>query len=157
MALILIGLLLLVGRLSHSLTVGMMVLPTLAIIFLAWGLLTRTFGLVIPGGILMGVGLGTILVESPPSFLARVDEGALFLLAFSAGWALITLLSPLADGRLHWWPLIPGGVMAAIGGLILLGELGAMVLEWSGFLWPLVLVLLGLYILFRRSEPDHRR
>ena len=55
-ALIAIGLLALLSQLVDLQNFGLLVLPTLALIFLAWGLITRTFGLIIPGGILAGIG-----------------------------------------------------------------------------------------------------
>lgn len=42
---------------------------TLAVIFLAWGLIMRSFGLIIPGGILTGIALGTALIQFRPSLL----------------------------------------------------------------------------------------
>ena len=148
-ALIAIGLLALAGQFIDAPMVGLLFLPALAAIFLVWGLVTRTFGLIIPGGILAGLGLGTMLTALDLPWLAGVDEGALFLMAFAAGWALITLLSPLTGVKTQWWPLIPGGIIAAIGALVLLDEVGRQVLALSSVIWPLALVLLGVWILLR--------
>lgn len=61
--LILIGLLILAGEFIQSETIGLLFLPILSLIFLAWGLLNRSIGLLIPGGILLGIGLGAYLIE----------------------------------------------------------------------------------------------
>ena len=47
--LVIIGLLLLVAQLTDWNVLGWVLFPVMAIIFLAWGFLTRRFGLIIPG------------------------------------------------------------------------------------------------------------
>jgi hypothetical protein len=45
------------------------------------------------------------------------------------------------------WALIPGGVLAGVGGLILAGEAGLKVLETFGNLSPILLVIVGAALL----------
>ncbi len=148
-ALILIGILLLAVQFRPGDWSGILLLPTLALIFLVWGLCVRSVGLLIPGGVLFGVGLGAFLIERV--FINVSDEmsGGIFMLAFALGWGLITLLSALI-GRLHWWPLIPGGIMAFIGVALLVGEAGQRLLTILGQWWPILLILLGLYLILRQ-------
>ncbi len=150
-ALIAIGLLALAGQIFDMDNLGLLVLPALALIFLAWGLITRTFGLIIPGGILAGIGLGAILVEQSWVPMTEMAQGGVFLLSFAAGWVLITLMSPFVSQRLVWWPLIPGGILAAIGGMLLAGETGVKMLELLSYAWPVALIVLGLYLVLRRN------
>ena len=150
-ALIAIGMLVLVVQFAKSETLGLLLLPGLGLIFLLWGSLARSVGLFIPGGVLSGIGLGVYLTAGPLSYLEGEAEGAVFLLAFAAGWGLITLLSALVCRETHWWPLIPGGIMALIGGALLAGGPGLTALEWAGKLWPLILIGLGAYVLVRRQ------
>jgi hypothetical protein len=150
LALIAFGVLMLLGQLELAGGVKMLILPALAIIFLAWGLATRTFGLIIPGGILAGVGLGVYLIAQPLAAVAEPAQGAIFLLAFAAGWLLIALLSPLTADGFHWWPLIPGGIIGGLGALILAGDAGLQVLRLLGYAWPLALIAAGAWILLRR-------
>jgi len=89
----------------------------LGVAFLAWGALSHRTGLLIPGGVLTGIGLG-VLVEAYPRILQGADPNGAFLLCFAAGWFLITLLSALFTCT-QWWALIPGGIMAAIGGALI--------------------------------------
>jgi hypothetical protein len=77
-------------------------------------------------------------------------SGGLFLVGFSLGWALMTLLSPLTIEHVQWWPLIPGGIMAAIGAILLLGGFGLQLLTLIGVAWPLILVVIGVYLLLKR-------
>ena len=130
--LIAIGVLVLVAQFGGSETLGLLFLPALGLIFLIWGSAARSVGLLIPGGILSGIGLGVYLTGGPLSHLEGEAEGAVFLLSFAAGWALITLLSGLICGQTHWWPLIPGGIMAFIGGALLIGGAALTALEWVG-------------------------
>lgn len=148
--LILVGALTLLAQLDVFTNIGMLFLPALGIIFLVWGLLTRTFGLIIPGGILGGIGLGAALMEGPLAGLAEPTQGAIFLLAFAAGWVLISLLSKFTAGTFQWWPLIPAGIMGLIGGLLAAGETGLQVLKVIGYAWPVALIAAGAWIILRK-------
>ncbi len=114
------------------------------------GIFTRTTGWMIPGGILGGMGLGFVALETP---LAGVEpsmsEGGLFLLCFGAGFVSITLFSKLFGDYTHIWALIPGGILAFLGGMLLLNETGLKVLEFFGSYWPITLILGGAYILYK--------
>lgn len=149
-ALVIIGLVVLAGQLLDSPSIGLLILPTLALIFLAWGLIARTIGFIIPGGILAGISAGVFLMDKLAPETQGETEGAIFMLAFAGGWALITLLSFATREGFQWWPLIPGGIMAAIGGLLLVGDAGVKVLELSQYLWPIALIVVGLAIILRR-------
>ena len=151
-ALIAIGLFVLIAQFVESETLGLLFLPGLGLIFLLWGSLARSVGLLIPGGILSGIGLGVYLMGGPLSHLEGEAEGAVFLLSFAAGWALITLLSALVCQEAHWWPLIPGGIMALIGGALLAGGAALTALEWAGKAWPLIFIGFGLYLLLRHAR-----
>ena len=158
-ALIGIGLLALAGYFLPADLSGLLFLPALGLIFLLWGLGARAIGLLIPGGILSGLGLGIFLLAQPLRHLSEEMKGGVFLLAFALGWGVITLLSTLISDRLHWWPLIPGGILTLIGGAVLIGgsaltglaALGSL-LGTIGSAWPVGLIVLGLYlILWRRG------
>lgn len=151
-ALIGIGLLLLVAQLVEGELLGRVFLLLLGGIFILWGILSRQIGLLIPGGILSGLGLGVWLITGPFHSLEEADQGGVFLLAFALGWGLISLLSLLFTERVCWWPLIPGGILALIGGGLLWGEVGRQVLEWVGKLWPVALIAVGLYLLLGRRR-----
>ena len=149
-ALIAIGLLLVFVQAFDLNIPGWLFLGGLGLIFLVWGVLTRTFGLVIPGGVLGGIALGVFLTELPLAGMTESASGGLFLLGFSLGWALMTLLSPLTCERVQWWPLIPGGILAAVGAILLLGGFGLQLLTLVGVAWPLILVVIGVYLLLKR-------
>ena len=62
----------------------------------------------------------------------------------------MALLSVFTNGGFRWWPLIPGGILAAVGLAMLAGPNGLLLLTYANFLWPLVLIGLGIFILLRR-------
>jgi hypothetical protein len=153
-ALIAIGGLLLLTQLTNATWTGLLIFPALALIFLTWGIAQRNAGPMIPAGIFIGLSLGTWLVTGEwfTSGLADInseDEAGVFLLAFAVGWASITLLSALFTRQIHWWPLIPGGFMAVIGGAILVGGSDLQALVWLGYAWPLAMIALGILLLLR--------
>lgn len=154
--LILIGVLALAGNFLTNTPFENWFLPGLGIVFLAAGIAGGKRGLLIPGGILLGVGAGIIAQQYFEKSSGEVQGGA-FLVVFALGWALITVLSLVVkddDGsaRLMWWPLIPGGILGLIGAALMLGEQGLKVLEVAGKYWPVLLILLGGYIILRRRE-----
>ncbi|HEY0607984.1 MAG TPA: hypothetical protein VGD58_34045 [Herpetosiphonaceae bacterium] len=163
--LILIGIGLMVF-LVNRLELGQLLIPLLGGSFLLWGILARAAGPLVPGGILSGIGLGIALTSQAGQTMSDDHTGGLFLLGFAAGWFSITLLSTLFTKDRQWWPLIPGGIMAVIGGSILLGgvwlELLSVIsaawlsmLSVVGAVWPLGLIALGIFLLWRqRSARD---
>lgn len=148
--LIAVGLVVFVGQVVDLPDLKLLVLPALAAIFLVAGLVTREIGLIIPGGILAGIALGIGLIAGPGTAEIQVDEGGVFLVAFSLGWALIALLSPLTRQGFQWWPLIPGGIIGLVGLAALQGGAALRALEIVGYLWPLVLVGVGIALILRR-------
>lgn len=148
--LILIGLLALAPQLVPSDLVGLAFLPGLGLIFLAWGVAARNEALFIPGGILSGIGLGIILIEKVFTGLGDEAQGGVFMLAFALGWVVIPVLGRLVTGKAHWWPFVPAGMIGLLGAALVIG---GETLTWVGkslsYLWPLVLIGIGLYVILR--------
>ncbi len=126
---------------------GLYFLPLLALVFLTAGIVERRPGLLIPGGILAGIGAGSILVQSSLFYgMADPTRGGLFFLTFAAGWAVITGASYLI-GKLMLWPLIPAAFMGLFG-LALLTNVVAI----FSYFWPVLLIGVGLYMILRRRS-----
>ncbi len=152
-----LGALALIGQyVDFSETMGLLVLPFIATAFLTAGLLTRKAGFIIPGGIIGGIGLGAFLIEGPLLNVSGDAEGGVFFFSFAAGWALITVLTAVFTPETHWWPLIPGGIMALIGSGILMGGAFLNALELAGKLWPALLILGGFYIIVKGYRPKQK-
>ncbi|MCB8946360.1 MAG: hypothetical protein H6658_21660 [Ardenticatenaceae bacterium] len=145
-----IGLLVLAGNLIDlgDIKLGAYVLPAISILLLLWGIITHEAGPIIPGGIMGGISAGIFLTSS-------VDgDGGLFMLAFAGGWVLITVLTAVFTNETHWWPLIPGGIMALVGFTALYGGIFASTLAFLGKIWPITLIALGIYVLWQvRKQP----
>lgn len=158
LALIAMGLLVLAEQYVETAWMRLLFLPALGLIFHLWGIAARSPGLLIPGGVLSGIGLGVILNDGLLKGLNSDTTAGVFLLSFALGWGCITLLSTLFTNEPQWWPLIPGVIMAVIGGALLGGGVAMEVLNFIGIvlghIWPLSLVALGLYFLLRRKESQ---
>jgi hypothetical protein len=149
--LIAIGLLVLLVQNIKVESLGLLFLPALGGLFLIAGIIGREAGFIIPGGILTGIGLGVIFTQSPQFANPETTQGGVFFIGFALGWFLITVLTKLFTSETHWWALIPGAIMALIGGGLMLGGAALNVLEFAGRWWPLILVALGLVIIVRRK------
>lgn len=113
-------------------------------------LMTRQYGFLVPGGIVTGVGVGIVLVGADPSG----TRGPLFLVALGAGFVSIWLLGLLFRvPENHWWPLIPGGILTAVGVAGLLGPEAQQYLDY----WPIVLVVIGILIVAQGLLGRDRR
>ena len=115
-------------------------------VFLVAYLFSKNFGLLIPGGLLLGLGAGDVLgrafeLQNP----ARIGLGA--------GFIAIFLIPLIYEKRSHWWPLIPGSVL-----LVTAFSIGEDLMDFlfSGG-WPLVLVAIGAIIVlgsFKKRGPS---
>ncbi len=159
--LVVVGLMALAANVWNSDIIGMLVLPVLGVIFLAWGFLQRRGGLMIPGGILTGLGLGVVAQQTILAGSSADVRGAIVVMGLALGFLAIMPLCQLVEGRFQWWPAIPGGILLAVSLVMLAGPGGVVVLQAVNFLWPVALIVVGAYMLwlmFRpRSERDRDR
>jgi len=142
-----IGVVVLAGRFLGSVGLDLLFLPTLAAAFLTAGMVWRKIGFIIPGGIIAGIGTGSLLTELLA--LSGGLEDGIFMLSFAAGWVLVSLLSTVIAENFVWWPLIPAGIMTLIG----IAELGSTwafgVVSISNIVWPFALISAGVYLMFK--------
>ena len=119
-------------------------------VFVAGYLYSRAYGLLIPGCILLGLGLGVV---GEGSFDVEIGAGAevtmsfgddtFVLLGLGVGFVAIYVIPLVCQGRSHWWPLIPWLILILVG-LAVGNETFERLFEVG---WPLVLVFIGLLIL----------
>jgi len=128
---------------------GLFFLPALGALFMLAGILSRNEGLMVPGGILSGIGWGAYLTAGPLTWASERQEGGVFLLAFALGWVSITVVSALFAKKTLWGTLVPAAVLAAIGGALVFGGAFIDLLEVAGKLWPLALIVAGLAVLLK--------
>jgi hypothetical protein len=137
---------------------GEIVVGMLGVGFLVAYAATRTYGLLIPGSILTGLGTGIVLAEQ------GAPDGVV-VLGLGLGFVTIAVVDVVVgrsgDGETGgarggwWWPFIPGGILSLVGSTELLDAAPV-----GRFIAPIVLIVLGGALLLRRrprpAEPQHR-
>jgi hypothetical protein len=127
------------------------VVPGLGLAFLAAYVPTRRSGLLIPAGILTGLGIGLVIS-------ARGGPEAAAAIGLGLGFVSVTAIDAiLGDGRVTWWPLIPGGILMAAGTaqLVESPDLGI-------YLAPGAVIVVGLVLTLSRppttaAQDEHDR
>lgn len=143
--LILVG----IGGLILQATEGQADVGGVIVLLIGLGLLgafafTRQYGYLIPGGILTGLGVGIALQDAVT--MSDDSSGGVIVLGLGLGFISIWLIGALVGvAQHHWWPLVPGGLLAVIGGALLVGGDAVRVIDY----WGLVLVGIGLLVLWR--------
>jgi hypothetical protein len=134
--LVVVGAVLLGGRFNDVVAAGGPAL-WIGLGFLTWWAFSGNYGLLVPAGVLTGLGVGLMLDHLE-------FYGNPVALGLGVGFLAIYALDALR--RRHnssWWPLAPGGVLVVVGllqntsGWDSLGELG----------WPLVLIVIGIIVI----------
>ena len=125
-------------------------LAGLGLLFLLlWAFFSR-YGFLVPGGILLGLGTGLWTSRMAPEGTGRI----LFFVCFGAGFVLVFLLDRLKRPKSPHWPLIPGGVLMGIGGYMAAERQGWIppgLVAYLKYLWPVLLIVLGIYLLIKRK------
>jgi hypothetical protein len=147
--LIAFGLVALLATLINSNILGLSILPTLGILFIVWALLARLPGLMIPGGILTGLGVGILLSDVAFGSASGDIRGGIIVLGLGVGFLMILPLIWLISPDRHWWALIPGGILALIGIALLVGGGALNVLNVLGKFWPVVPIIVGIYLIWQ--------
>ncbi len=107
-------------------------------------LLVRSPSLLSAGGVITGVGVGILTAAQGSPDLG----GAGVLASVGGGFLLVWLFGAMF--RIHSvrsWPLIPGLALIALGALIYAAGFGEEMLDISARGWPLLLVVVGGYLL----------
>jgi hypothetical protein len=92
---------------------------------------------IIPGGVLF-----TLALVAGMSSLGGVEMGGVFFLGLGSTFGLLAIV-PTPQGRMGW-ALIPAAVLGVMG-LLLLAAAAPLI----RFIWPIAVILVGLYLLFR--------
>ncbi len=112
----------------------------------AWWLGARQYVYLVPAGVLIGFGLGLVL----PALLDLPSEisGPVFLGTLALGLAAVFVLAP--QRRL---PLAPAAVLAAVVLASVLLKIDLVPAELQPYFVPIILIVVGLYLLV---EPSGR-
>jgi hypothetical protein len=128
---------------------GAGVLAAIAAGFLTAYATTRNYGFLIPGMILGGLAAGVGLQES-----GYDPQGGLVVIGLAAGFFGIFIIDVLTGHPDRWWPLIPAGILSAVGSDQLVR--GTAVADTIARYWPVVLVVAGVAILMTRLRSRTR-
>jgi len=115
----------------------------IGVVFATAFVATRRYGLLIPAGIMTGLGTGILLedlgMRGEPVVLGL---GIGFLAIYGADLLVSGARSP---GR--WWPLIPGTILTVVAGAeSTFGAQGTRVIQQG---WPILLIAAGAWLLLR--------
>ena len=133
----------------HIELTGPVFLFGLGALFFIGYLLFQSYGLLIPGGILMGLGAGFFAKAQ----MAEETGKILFFILFGAGFLLIYIVDRFKRAT-PVWPLIPGGILAGVGAYMAADRAGWLPPNLGYYvrlLWPLLLVALGIYLIIKRK------
>jgi len=132
--------------------VGGWIVTAIGLAFLGAFAYTRTYGYIVPGGVMTGLGLG-IVVSQSVAWNGGEGEGGAVVLGLGLGFISIAAIGSLMRlDRPTWWALIPGGILGTIGTLLLVGGGAIQLLDW----WGVALILIGLVVVWRafsKREP----
>jgi hypothetical protein len=152
--LLVFGVLAIVLYTLQSEVIGFLILPALGVAFLAWGFYTHRFPLTIPGCILTGLGVGVFLSTRMVGG-SDSSDGGVVVLGLAFGFLGILLVAPYFQEKRVWWTLIPAGILGLVGLLLVIGGDALNMLESIGDYWPVILIVIGLYVLI--SPRRNRR
>lgn len=119
------------------------IVAAIGLAFLVAYVFTHHYGLLVPGGIMTGLGLGIVFETNIGG------QGAPVLLGLGLGFLTIYVIDTAGRRAVWgWWPLVPGGVLTLVGLLQAGSQTG-----WLGVVgrwWPAALIGAGVYLLLRR-------
>jgi hypothetical protein len=122
---------------------GSIVLGGIGLSFLVIYLVDRrNWWAIIPGGVMLTL----TVIAGLDNVLPGMETGGLLFLGMGLTFILVAII-PTERGQMTWaW--IPGGILLLMG-LLLMAAAGKLI----GYLWPLVLILIGGYLILRNLLP----
>ena len=106
---------------------------------------TRQYGYLIPGGIMTGLGAGIVASETM-TFTTDEATGGIIVLGLGLGFLAIWVIGALVHATPnHWWPVVPGGILAVVGGALIIGGQAVDLLDY----WGIAVIAAGVLVLWR--------
>ncbi len=144
--LIVVGIAGLVGQVWQPTTdVGGWIVMVIGLGLLGAFAYTRQYGYLVPGGIMTGLGAGIVASEAFTFATDEASSGAIVLglgLGFLSIWVIGAVVRVAQH---HWWPVIPGGILAVVGGALLIGGQAVDLLDY----WGVAVIAVGVFVLWR--------
>ena len=117
---------------------------------------TPPVGSIVVGSLITGFLTAVVLVAFPFAGAEENVISGVVLLAFALGWALLAVLSARWTDQPQLWAAIPAGVMTIFGAGMLLWP-RAVIHDWLGWLWPVVLFPLVVWMSIRARRDMSSR
>ena len=111
-------------------------------------------GRIVVGSMLGGLVAALFLVAGPLAGRPEAVITGSVLLAFAAGWFALAVLSQRWTDQPQRWAVVPGTFMAIAGGFVLVVAPTGNELGW---IWPLVVLALAVWIVVRARRDLHSR
>ncbi len=138
LVLVIIGIVLLAAQFTPDF--ARYVVLVIGLILLAIFAVNRSYGALVSGAIVTGVGAGVVLGSIYEGQMA----GAAVLMAMGTGFLAIWVVSYLLAMReRHFWPVVPGAILFFIGGGLAVDENAT---DWIAY-WPVVLIVIGVVVM----------
>ena len=112
-------------------------------------------GLIVAGSLLGGLVAAFVLVAGPLGGSQEHVITGTVLLAFAFGWAMLALLSTVWTNQPQGWAIIPAAFMAFFGAGLIVFSPDARALSVISWLWPLPVLALVVWIVFRARAALH--
>ena len=117
-------------------------------IFIVGYFARKSYGLLVAGCVILGLGIGSIGERIGLGFY-NIDT-----LWLGIGFLAIYIIDRIYRGSTHWWPIIPGGVLV-LSDIVRRNETTSKFWSVLTTAWPLILVLIGLVMIARsRSQTS---
>lgn len=118
--------------------------------FLLSGGYLKLVGLVIPGCLLSAIGLGVHFGFGVGESTSIIGDVGVLLLWFAAGWGAIPLFTRWWCDYLHWWPMIPAGIIGIVGLGLFIGGNPDNAAFFIGNTSAVLFIAIGLYLILLR-------
>lgn len=130
------------------------VIAGIGLILVVVALVTRAYGVLIPGGLMTGIGLGVSAVENLT--VEGLAAAGVILGGIGLGFVLVYLLDRLFLRASNAWPMIPAVLLIGGGAVFYFAAragVGAEAQEVLNLVWAALLIGFGLWILVRQMLP----
>jgi hypothetical protein len=152
--LIAVGAIALIGQLVPlPASLGSWIVLAIGLAFLGAAVATRRYGLLVPGGIMTGLGAGIVASEAL-AFATDEATGGVITLGLGLGFVSIWVIGILLRAEPnHWWPLVPGGILTAVGGALVIGGRAIDLLDY----WGVIAIAVGVLVIWRALADGRTR
>lgn len=114
-SLVVVGLVIALEQRLHTGWLILALLPAFGILLLSAGWRKKSMAWLLPGLLIIGLGLGLLLGYSPIFKMAWMDQLGALLITFAAGWVAIGVVPVMFHKNFSWWAFIPAGIIGGAG------------------------------------------